>query len=137
MENFNLPYILIKEDPNLMISMADYVLVASGTATLMVGLLEKPMVIMYKMKWLTGMIGGVLLRHLKFFGLVNLILNEEVVPERKQKSANVKELTALMDRYMTDSIYTHKTIQKLKLLKTSLGDRGASLRVIAELDRYL
>ncbi len=137
LENFNLPYILIKEDPNLMISMADYVLVASGTATLMVGLLEKPMVIMYKMKWLTGIIGGVLLRRLKFFGLVNLILNEEVVPERKQKSVNANELTALMDRYMTDTDYTQKTIQKLKLLKTSLGDRGANQRVISELDRYL
>ncbi len=137
LENFNLPFILIKEDPNLMISMADYVLVASGTATLMVGLLEKPMVIMYKMKWLTGVIGGFLTRHLKFFGLVNLVLNEDVVPERKQEKANVNELTTLMDRFITDAEYTQKTIQKLKLLKTSLGDRGATARVVAELDKYL
>ena len=103
----------------------------------MVGLLEKPMVIMYKMKWLTGVIGNYLTRNLKFFGLVNLILNEEVVPERKQQFANVDELTRLTDRYMTDLDYTTRTIQKLKRLKVSLGDRGASKRVVAALNTYL
>ena len=137
LENFNLPYILLKEDPNLMISMSDYVLVASGTATLMVGLLEKPMVIMYKMKWLTGVIGHILIRNLKFFGLVNLILDEEVVPERKQKQANVEELTSLMNRFITDQKHTDITIQKLKKLKTLLGEIGATRRVVAALNKYL
>jgi len=137
LETFNLPYILIKEDPNQMISMADYVLVASGTATLMVGLLEKPMVIMYKMKWLTGVIGNLLIRNLKYFGLVNLILDEEVVPERKQKKATVDELTKLTERYITEPLYTEITIEKLKKLKKLLGDRGATKRVVSALSQYL
>lgn len=137
MENFNLPYILIKEDPNQMISLADYVLVASGTATLMVGLLEKPMVIMYRMKWLTGVIGQILIRGLKYFGLVNLILDEEVVPERKQAQVTVPEITKLMDRYISDPAYTEKTIQNLKKVKHLLGDKGAAGRVVQSLNRYL
>ena len=137
LENFNLPYILLKEDPNHMIAISDYVLVASGTATLMVGLLEKPMVIMYKMNWITGVIGNFLTRGLKFFGLVNLILDEEVVPERKQQFVQVDELTKLMNRFIVDSTYTRKTIEKLKILKTSLGDRGANGRVVSALNKYL
>jgi lipid-A-disaccharide synthase len=137
MENFNLPFILIKEDPNQMISLADYVLVASGTATLMVGLLEKPMVIMYRMKWLTGVIGQILIRGLKYFGLVNLILDEEVVPERKQGQVTVPEITMLMDRFISDSAYTEKTIQNLKKVKLLLGDKGAARRVVQSLNQYL
>ena len=86
LDNFKSPYILLQDDPNKMISMADYVLVASGTATLMVGLLQKPMVIMYRLKWLTGVFAKFFIR-VKFFGLVNLILDKEVVPERKQNEA--------------------------------------------------
>lgn len=137
LENFTLPYLLLKEDPNLMIAMSDYVLVASGTATLMVGLLQKPMVIMYRMKWITGVIGNLLIRNLKFFGLVNLVLDREVVPERKQEFANTIELTKLMDRYISDSDYTLKTIEQLKQLQTALGDRGATTRVVKALNQYL
>lgn len=49
LEDFGFPYIIQKDDPLRMINLTDLVLVASGTATLMVGLLKKPMVIMYKM----------------------------------------------------------------------------------------
>ena len=37
-----------------MIQMTDAVLVASGTATMMVGLMQKPMVIVYKMNGFTA-----------------------------------------------------------------------------------
>lgn len=137
LENFSLPFILLKEDPNHMIALADVVLVASGTATLMVGLLEKPMVIMYKMKWLTGIIGQLLIRGVKYFGLVNLILNEEVVPERKQNQATLAELTQLTDRYLTDTHYTQSVIEKLKKVRHSLGNKGAAKRVVASLNMYL
>ena len=52
--DLDIPLILIKDEPFAMIDLADVVLCASGTATLMVGLLEKPMVIMYKMNALYG-----------------------------------------------------------------------------------
>jgi lipid-A-disaccharide synthase len=136
LENFKSPYILLKDDPNKMISMADYVLVASGTATLMVGLLQKPMVIMYKLKWLTGVIGSLLVK-VKYFGLINLIMDEEVVPERIQAGANVDELFKLMDRYITDTEYTASVINKLKKIPNYLGEVGATQRVARYLEKYL
>ena len=137
LDHFKPSYVLMKEDPNKMIALADYILVASGTATLMVGLLEKPMVIMYRVKWITGVIGQWLTRGLKYFGLVNLVLDREVVPERKQEQANVEELTRLMRQYIVSDEHTQKTIQELKKLRFSLGDVGATARVANSLEKYL
>jgi len=137
LEHFNSPYILIKEDPNQMISMADFVLAASGTATLMVGLLQKPMVIMYRMKWLTGVLAKMLVKGVPFFGIVNLIMNEEVVPERMQAEANPEELARLLQRYIEEPDYRLSTIAKLALLQHRLGDHGATARIGEALAKYL
>lgn len=137
LENFRSPYILFQDDPNKMISMTDYILAASGTATLMVGLLQKPMVIMYKMKWLTGVFIHFFVRGVKYFGLVNLILGSEVVPERKQADANADELFNLMDRYLTDPEYTQNVIEELKRIPQYLGDKGATARVARALEKHL
>jgi len=136
LDNFKSPYILLQEDPNIMISLADYVLVASGTATLMVGLLQKPMVIMYKLKWITGVFAKFFVR-VKYFGLVNLILDKEAVPERKQNEANPNELFLLMDRYISEPIYTQTVIDELKQLPQYLGKKGATSRVALSLEPYL
>lgn len=137
LEDFKSPYILLQDDPNKMISLADYVLVASGTATLMVGLLQKPMVIMYKMKRSTGLFVSLFVHGVKYFGLVNLILGREVVPERKQSAANPDELFRLMDRYLTDASYTESVVQELRRIPSYLGEKGATARVAASLEKYL
>ncbi len=136
LDNFKSPYILLQDDPNKMISMADYVLVASGTATLMVGLLQKPMVIMYRLKWLTGVFAKFFIR-VKFFGLVNLILDKEVVPERKQNEVNPDELFKLLDRFISDPEYTAGVVTALKNLTLHLGQKGATRRVAESLEKYL
>ena len=137
LENFRSPYILLQEDPYHMISLSHYVMVASGTATLMVGLMHKPMVIMYKLSKLTGLFAQIFVRGVKYFGLVNLILGREVVPERKQSDVNPQELFKLMDRYISDSNYTQKTIAELKEISSFLGDKGATARVARSLESYL
>lgn len=135
--DYKMPYILVQDDPNKMISLAHYVLATSGTATLMVGLLQKPMVIMYRLKWITGVLGKLLVRGIKFFGLVNLIMNEEVVPERLQSEADSDKLIPLIERYINDEAYTKATIEKLSQLQYKLGDVGATARVGQALAKYL
>lgn len=137
LDDIRVPYILRKDEPVEMIELCDIILAASGTATLFVGLLEKPMVIMYKMKWFTGIIAKVLVRGVKFFGLVNLILGREAVPERWQGGANVDELFKLMKRYIDDPAYKQQVINDLKLVKLQLGDKGATSRVAVAVEPYL
>lgn len=129
MEDVKFPYMLLKEKPADMISLAHVVLATSGTATLLVGLLEKPMVIMYKMNWLTAKIALLLVKGVRYFGLVNLIFNKEIVPERMQEKASAEHLFDLMANYLNDEVYFKNTKQELAKLKTKLGEKGATQRV--------
>jgi len=76
---------------------SDVVLIASGTATLQAALWKKPMVISYKVPWLTAQImkrQG----YLPYVGLPNILCGEFVVPELLQNEATSENLAqALID----------------------------------------
>ncbi len=136
LEDVRFPYMLIKNEPLEMISLVDLMLAASGTATLQVGLLQKPMVVMYRFKWLTGIIAKLFVRGVKFFCIVNLIFDKEIVPERWQEKANPDHLFELMSRYLNEPEYYKRVHQELGDLKMKLGDRGATARVAQNLEKY-
>lgn len=123
--------LFLKEDPFFMIQTADEILCASGTATLMVGLCEKPMVIMYKMNSFSGQLAKLLVNKIPFFGMVNLIAQKEIVPERFQEKANPQELAACLSQIIQDSEYREQMVKDLKNLKVQLG-AGGGLRQLAE-----
>lgn len=135
MEDFRHSFQLLKSDPYEMIHLCDVMLAASGTATLQVGLLEKPMVIMYRMSAMTAMFARLVVKG--YFGLVNLISGEEIVPERFQNEATDEELFRLLDQWISNPESQKPVIEKLKLLKTKLGDVGATSRVVKILEEYL
>lgn len=116
---------IIQKTPFHMISLADTILCASGTATLMVGLCEKPMVVMYRMKPLTAFFAKRLVRHVPFFGMVNLVSQKEIVPERFQEKANTKELSKLLVELICNQDGKREQILvELKKLKLRLGHNG-------------
>jgi lipid-A-disaccharide synthase len=133
--DFRLPFILLKDDPFEMIHLADYILAASGTATLQVGLMHKPMVIMYKTKWLTYWFFRRIVQRIKFVGLPNLILGQEVVPECLQVGADV--LYEKMKRYLDEPQHSDWVRSELKKIQPQLGNKGATKRVAAALEEYL
>lgn len=136
MDSARFPYMLMQDDPYEMIHLTDAILVASGTATLQVGLMKKPMVIMYKMKWLTYLLARLIVHGVKFFGLVNLIMEREVVPECWQQKASVENLTALLRKYIVDPSYRAQVEGDLAQIESRLGSRGATKRVAAALEKY-
>jgi lipid-A-disaccharide synthase len=70
---------------------ADLVVVASGTATLEAALLKRPMVITYRMPWLSWQILK-RLNYLPYVGLPNILAGRFVVPELLQDDANPDKL---------------------------------------------
>lgn len=132
----NFPLQLIQGEPFSMISLADVVLTASGTATLMVGLMEKPMVIMYRMNSLTAFLAKRFVKYTNFFGMINLILNEKVVPEFFQEQASIENLSHELNRFLNDDDLYDKTRNKLKTAKNKLGKSGATLRVAERLEEF-
>jgi lipid-A-disaccharide synthase len=127
---------IIKEDPLDMIALADVVLVASGTATLMVGLMEKPMVIMYRMTAITAWFAKRLVTKTKFFGLVNLVMNRLIVPELFQEDANPTRLADELQRLALGPA-RETALHDLAGVRAALGSRGATARVLAILNSYL
>ena len=82
---------LIDGNADTVLEAADVVLIASGTATLQAALWKKPMVISYKVPWLTAQImkrQG----YLPYVGLPNILAGEFLVPELLQDDATPERL---------------------------------------------
>ena len=96
-KNPSLKIDLVDGQADAVLEAADVVLIASGTATLQAALWKKPMVISYKVPWLTAQImkrQG----YLPYVGLPNILCGEFVVPELLQNDATPEKLAnALLD----------------------------------------
>ena len=136
LEGLDFPLMLIKDEPFEMINLADFVLCASGTATLMVGLLAKPMVVMYKMNSFTAFLARRFVTATAHFGLINLILNGRVVPEVFQQEANPQKMSELLEQWIKSPEKREKVAGELAQSRERLGDRGATKRVAKALEEY-
>ncbi len=111
-----------------LLAQAHAALVTSGTATLETALFEVPEVVCYKGSWLSYQIGKRLVK-VKFISLVNLILDQEAVPELIQHHCNAenleKELRALLENESRrDEMKKH--FLKLQQLLQQGGDASAN-----------
>jgi lipid-A-disaccharide synthase len=107
---------------------ADLVWTASGTATLETALLETPMIVIYRMSWLTYLIARLLVR-VDHIGMVNLIAGERLVPELVQNEVNPQRLVAESRRLLNDRALRCNIVAKLAQLRERLGAPGAAGRV--------
>lgn len=80
---------------------ADAVFIASGTATLEAMLAKTAMVVGYKMNWLTHQIAKRLVK-LKFFSLPNLLADKALVTELLQDQVTVQNLVKAMAPLLQD-----------------------------------
>ena len=127
--DLSLPLTLLSGEPLSMVRLMDVILCASGTATLVVGLLKKPMVIMYKMNALTAWIARWIVKGTAHFGLINLILGKRVVPELFQSEATVDRLSQEVLKFVEDKNYRQSVVDELTKTSKLLGERGATSRV--------
>jgi lipid-A-disaccharide synthase len=107
-------------------------IIKSGTSTLEAALLGLPMVIVYRTNPLTYLIGKNLV-NLKSIGLVNIISEENIVPELIQNNLNVEKLSTEIKKYLTDEKYTASVKMKLNRLKDLLGSSKASENAAEEI----
>ena len=100
LENKRLQVTIVDGQGRLAMQAADAVLLASGTATLEAMLLRRPMVIAYRMAWLSWQILS-RMATTRFVGLPNILAGREVVPELLQDAATPEALADALIEAMT------------------------------------
>ncbi len=106
----------------------DLVWAASGTATLETALMLRPMVIVYRLSWLTYALARLLVR-VSHIGMVNIIAGESVVPELIQSDVTADKIVAESRAILQDPELRKRIVGKLSQVREKLGSPGASERV--------
>jgi len=122
-KNISLTYCQ-SDDPMDMMALLDVALVASGTATLQLGLLEKPMAIGYKMNALTMFLAKRFVKGVRFAGLVNILSEKEVSKEFLQGDLKVNAVSSYLENLLYDSEKYLIQKNELKGLKNTLGSEN-------------
>lgn len=104
-----------------MILASDIVLAASGTATLEIMLLKKPMVVAYKLSALTAwVIRTFSLLKVPFVSMPNLIAGKQLVPEFLQEEATAKNLSEQIIKLLSEPEKTKAMLNSFDVLNKQL-----------------
>jgi lipid-A-disaccharide synthase len=106
---------------------AELLLVASGTATLESAILGTPMVILYRVSFLSWLLALLLVR-VDHIGLVNLVAGERIVPELIQYQVTAPRVAREASRLLLDEDRRAQVMDKLAKIRGTLGEVGASRR---------
>ncbi|HSS78089.1 MAG TPA: hypothetical protein VLV54_15270 [Thermoanaerobaculia bacterium] len=136
MELSGLSVAIIDSDRFAAVADSHVALCASGTATLEVGLLGTPMVMVYRLASWTYLLARLLVR-LPNVALVNLVLGRRVVPELIQGQANPERIAAEASRLLTDAGARQEMRAALAEVRCRLGAGGASRRAAGEVAEML
>jgi lipid-A-disaccharide synthase len=114
----------------------DAALVKSGTSVLEAALMLRPMVAVYRLSWLTYLVGRLFVR-LAHFTLVNILAGRAVVPELLQRQASPARMAAEIEHLLEDGAARAEQLRGLVEVRAALGSPGAPRRVAQELAAYL
>ena len=112
-------------DTKEILKIADLALIASGTATLEAAIMETPMVIAYKVSFLSYMLGRFLIK-VSHIGLVNLVAGKAIVPELIQGKATALRLAEEAVAILKNETLKRDMKKSLKLVHEQLGQGGAA-----------
>jgi lipid-A-disaccharide synthase len=111
---------------------SDAAIVKSGTATLESALMLRPMIVVYRVSWLTYLVGRLLVK-IAHFALVNILAGRTVVPELMQGEASPVRMADEIERLLGDAGAREKQLSGLRDVRASLGEPGAPRRVAEEI----
>ena len=110
---------------------SDAALVKSGTSTLETALMRRPMVVVYRLAWLSYLVGRIFVR-IAHFALVNILAGRQVVPELLQTEASPERMAFEIERLLSDPEARRQQLADLDEVRRSLGEAGAARRVAEE-----
>ncbi|CAI2717184.1 lipid-A-disaccharide synthase [Nitrospina watsonii] len=107
---------------------SDFLIMASGSATLEAGLLECPMLIIYKVHPVTYFIAR-FFTDIRLFGLINIVAEEQVATELLNEQVTPKAIADETLKVLNDAERAARFHQQLKDVRRSLGEPGVVDRI--------
>jgi len=109
------------------LSRSSIAIASSGTVTMECAYLEVPTVVMYKTSWSTYQLGKRFI-NVKYIAMPNLLAGEEIFPEFIQGAASHENIASAAMEILSNPQKQLEMKEKLRKVKASLGDPGASRR---------
>lgn len=123
---------ILVDDNASLLTAADLVLVASGTATLQTAYYRKPMVVMYDagaaLRWIYRLLGRFII-HTPHLALVNILAGERIVPEFMPFVPDTRPVAEVAGALLGDSGAREAMAQRLDAVVRPLEGSRASERV--------
>jgi len=115
---------------------SDFLILASGSATLEAALFECPMVILYRVHALSYALFQWLV-HIRWFGLVNIVAQESVVPELLNEAVTPERIAEEALKVLRDPARREAVRARLHRVHESLGAPGVLKRIAGDMARTL
>lgn len=109
---------------------SDGAIVASGTAALEAGLMERPFVVVYKVSRISYWVGRLFLK-VAHVALVNLLAGKRIVPELLQDDMTPEKIAGALEETWSPG-HRETLVQELRAVREGLGRPGAAQRAAEE-----
>lgn len=106
---------------------SDAAIVASGTAVLEAGLMQRPLVVVYRVSLITYLVGRLMLK-VAHVALVNLLAGRRLVPELLQGDMTPERIAAEIRRVWAPGPPREEMLRGLEEVRGRLGGPGAAER---------
>ena len=110
---------ILKGETYNVMNTCDALIIASGSATLEAGIIGCPMVIIYKLNPLTYWLALILIKT-PYYGLINIVAGESVVPELIQSKANAENIAAEILKFLKNPEYYQEEQNRWLLVRKKL-----------------
>lgn len=110
------------------IERADLLITSSGTATLEAAILEKPMIVIYRVGILFEILARIFVK-VKNISLVNIVAGRQICPELLQRAASAQRIFHEACTLLDNPEILGKMRKEIRMVKRKLGDPGAIERI--------
>lgn len=136
LKKYSFPAAICENNIYNILNACNFVLVASGTATLETAIMRKPMAIIYKVSFLNWLIARHLIK-IPYIGLVNIVAGKKIVPEFVQFQAKPRLIAQETISTLCNEEKITQIKSDLKKVREKLGAPGACKKTAELILRFI
>lgn len=125
-------YRLIDEGMYDIVHLSKVVLVTSGTAAFEAALMQKPILVLYRLNYISFFLARIAMK-IPFINLANIIAQRRIVQEFIQYQMTPERIVPWAEKYLDDQAAYQKTVNDLKEVKASLGEGDLGTKAAKEI----